>query len=420
MIRYKVRFSVILAAVFLSLFAILAFAGNKVFASGTLAPTPEITNSRYLTVVQRATSNGKLLIDAIIHGPPAPPPGFAGQAAAVMDFPAGAKILNVPAYTWVYGCSAVSAAMIAGYYDENGYSNIYTGPTNAGVMPLTDSAWPTWTDTSGARYPNNPLIASHNGVDGRTSKGSLDDYWVKYDSAAPDPFIGRWTEHTWGTAIGDYMKTSQSKHGDPDGSTEFWGSGGATKLTCSEMNAYGISNSDGTYGRMLFYQARGYSVTDCYYQNTDNHSAGGFSLADFRAEIDAGNPVLLNLAGHSIVGVGYDPSSTTIYIHNTWDTNTYSYTWGQPYYNMALMSVSIVNPSHVPPTKTPKPTRTPRPTKTPKPTKTPTRTKAPTHTKTPTPTRTLKPGSNKEATSKESSIEPATSVPTIPLYWRYW
>ncbi len=76
---------------------------------------------------------------------------------------------------------------------------------------------------------------------------------------------------------------------------------------------------DGTLGRKLFYEARGYTVTDCYNQKTDNMITGGFSFAQFKAEIDAGRPVMLNLEGHTIVGVGYDDSSNTVYIHDTWD-----------------------------------------------------------------------------------------------------
>ena len=31
--------------------------------------------------------------------------------------------------------------MIAAYYDQNGYPDIYTGPTNGSVMPITDTSW---------------------------------------------------------------------------------------------------------------------------------------------------------------------------------------------------------------------------------------------------------------------------------------
>ena len=233
--------------------------------------------------------------------------------------------------------------MIAGYYDNHGYANMYTGPTNGGVMPITDTSWPTWSDGF-VTYPNNPLIASHNGVDGRTIKGSIDDYWVKYGSTANDPYItGAWSQHAWDSAIGDYMKTSQSAYLNTDGSTTFytWVSD-PSRLTCADMVTNNITK-DGTYGRKLFYEARGYTVTDCYNQKTDNTIAGGFSLANFQAQIDAGHPVLLNLAGHSIVGYGYDGS--TIYIRDTWDSDpshTYSMPWGGTYSGMELLSVSVV------------------------------------------------------------------------------
>jgi hypothetical protein len=195
-------------------------------------------------------------------------------------------------------------------------------------------------------YPNNPLIASHNGVDGRVIKGSIDDYWIQYGSTSDDPFIGTWTEHTWGDAIGDYMKTSQSNYGNSDGSTTFYTwTTDPGPLTCADMVSYGIQNVDGTYGRKLFYEARGYTVTDCYSRKTDNTVTSGFSLADFQAQIDAGNPVFINLAGHSIVGYGYD-TGTTIYIRDTWDNDTShikTMSWGGSYGGMTMQSVSIVN-----------------------------------------------------------------------------
>ena len=171
-------------------------------------------------------SDGTEIEELIIHGPPKPPPGFEFEIQAVSspepDIEAGVNVLTVPAFNWVFGCSAVSGAMIAGYYDRSGWPNIYTGPTNGGVMPLNNSSWPTWSDGYDT-YPNCPLIASKNGVDGRTSRGSIDDYWIEYGSTANDPYITKgWTEHTWTDAIGDYMKTSQSKFGNTDGSTTFW------------------------------------------------------------------------------------------------------------------------------------------------------------------------------------------------------
>jgi len=140
------------------------------------------------------------------------------------------------------------------------------------------------------------------------------------------------------------MKTSQSAFGNIDGSTTFynWASS-ASPLTCGDMATNGIDTQDGTYGRKLFYEARGYTVTDCYNQKTDNTIAGGFSFAQYKAEIDAGRPVMLNLEGHTVVGVGYDDSSNLVYIHDTWDYSNHTMTWGASYSGMGLLSVSIVN-----------------------------------------------------------------------------
>jgi fibronectin type 3 domain-containing protein len=304
----------------------------------------------YFRVNTLSLENGAAIDEVTISGPPTPPPGFQleRQAAALPtpDLAAGINVLTVPAFNWVFGCSAVSGAMIAGYYDRSGWPNIYVGPTNGGVMPLNNSSWPTWSDGSDT-YPNCPLIASKNGVDGRTSRGSIDDYWVEYGSATSDPYLRNgWTPHTWGEAIGDYMKTSQSAFGNTDGSTTFYNyTSSSSRLTCDVMAAQNLP--DGTLGRKLFYQARGYTVTDCYSQNTDNTISGGFSFAQFKAEIDAGRPVFLNLQGHSVVGVGYDDATNLVYIHDTWDYNNHTMTWGASYSGMGLLSVSIVNLSAV-------------------------------------------------------------------------
>ena len=210
-------------------------------------------------------------------------------------------------------------------------------------MPLDNSSWPTWSDGY-ATYPNLPLAASHQGVDGRASKGSIDDYWVKYNSSASDPYItGGWTQHTWSDAIGDYMKTSQSAYSNTDGSTTFWNyTSSSSRLTCDQMVTQNLTN-DGTYGRKLFYQARGYTVTDCYNQKTDNTVSGGFSFSQYKAEIDAGRPVMINVTGHTMVGVGYDSATNTVYLHDTWDYSTHSMPWGGSYSGMTMLSVSIVN-----------------------------------------------------------------------------
>jgi hypothetical protein len=344
-------FSLLVATIFL--FTLTGSLRSQAYAQGISAETPhvEVVNP-YFSIEHTTLSDGRPILKYIIHGPAAPLEAYEAERAASIRSTSAAIILpNFPSFNWVFGCSAVSGAMIAGYYDRGAYPNMYTGPTNGGVMPLTDTSWATWSD-GWVTYPNNPLIASHIGVDGRATRGSIDDYWVKYDSTAADPYItGGWVQHTWGTAIGDYMKTSQSAapYLNPDGSTAFYNNSDNEKLTCSQMEEDGLAVEDGTYGRKLFYEARGYTVTDCFNQRTDNLVAGGFSLANFQAEINAGHAVLLNLAGHSIVGYGYDGS--TVYIRDTWDSNpanTYTMPWGGSYDGMLLQSVSVVHLASAP------------------------------------------------------------------------
>jgi len=260
------------------------------------------------------------------------------------DKAAGINNLAVPAFDWFMGCSATSGAMIAAYYDRNGYPNMYTGPGNGGVMPMTNDIWGTWNDGYDT-YGQCPLTASRNGLDGRATRGSMDDYWIQYNSSATDPWITNgWVQHTWGDAVADYMKTSASAYGNIDGSTTFYFlSSSADQLTCTMLEGSGYAPYDGTYGLKLFYGARGYTVTDCYSQATDNVIAGGFSFTQFQAEIDAGRPVMLNLQGHTIVGVGYDTIGNTVYLNDTWDWSTHMMTWGGSYAGRDLRSVSIVN-----------------------------------------------------------------------------
>ncbi len=330
------------------LFFCILFACPSVHAE---TPPPLLQNNQYFDVQAVFTPAGDTLIRTIINGPPSPPPGFELQRTAVSSLPkpdiqAGINILNTPAFSWSFGCSATSAAMIAGYYDRNSYNNMYTGPTNGGIMPLNNSSWPSWTDSYGQSRAQCPLSASHNGLDGRTSQGHVDDYWIGYGAAGPDPWVTNgWTEHTKGECTADYMNTNQWVYHDldggwnTDGSTIFYHYSDRTKLNCSEYTDFPF-NTRGDLGLKNFYQSRGYTVSECYTQRTD--VTNGFSFADYKAEIDAGRPVMFHVSGHTMVGVGYDDSSNLMYIHDTWDYETHSMTWGGSYSGMTQYAVTIV------------------------------------------------------------------------------
>jgi hypothetical protein len=311
----------------------------------------EEPSNGYYRVETITFDDGTQLDRVTINGPPTPPAGrdVAAVASVPNESTAYANPLLVPAYDWVFGCSAVSASMIAAYFDREALSSIYTGTTNDGVMPMDNSVWGTWSDGHDT-YPANPLTASRDGLDGRATRGSIDDYWIEYGNGDDDPYIvNGWTEHAWGDAVGDYMKTSQSAYDNVDGATSFyrWTSS-PDPLTCETMvDVYGMED-DGTVGRKEFYEARGYEVGDCYNQRTDNDD-GGFTFADYKAKIDAGYPVFLNMssprAGHSVVGIGYAEPST-VYLNDTWDYDTHSMDWSGTYsrYRLEITAVSIAEP----------------------------------------------------------------------------
>ena len=106
---------------------------------------------------------------------PTPPPG--AIIATIQSYPQTAvTIPDVPTSKWTYGCTATSAGMIFGYYDRTGYANMYTGPTNGGVAPLTDLGQ--GIDPAHPIAGSTSLIATQRGFDGLATNGHADDYWV--------------------------------------------------------------------------------------------------------------------------------------------------------------------------------------------------------------------------------------------------
>ena len=313
----------------------------------------KIVHNKYFSTEKIKMSDGTVFEKMIINGPPKPSTGF---VRTVVSLPAPNSragintISDVPIFTWVFGCSATSAAMIAGYYDRIGYPNMYTGPTNNGVMPLNnDDYWSTWIDSYGETRNRCPLSATQNGLDGRTQRGHVDDYWIGSDNPGPDPFVvNGWAEHTLGECTADYMGTNQasSPMENVDGATTFYSYPSGKKLTSAELFAAGPDTykNSGLCGIQEFYESRGYSIVEAYNQPIlpYKNNTQGFTFQQYKNEIDAKRPVMIHLEGHTIVGVGYNDSSNLVYIHDTWDHSQHSMSWGGYYDGMLQHSVSIV------------------------------------------------------------------------------
>ncbi len=293
---------------------------------------PPINNEQIESIY--LSKNGNKIIKVIMPG--TPPKNY--KAPVVYPTESSILIPDVPAYEWSFGCTATSAAMIAGYYDRNGFQNIYSGPTNNGVMPLDNSVWGSIT-INGEIRKQCPLSVSRNGLDGRTSRGHVDDYWIQTGNAGPDPFIiNSWPEHVFGDCLGDYMRTNQSSFNNSDGATILYSY--VNGLPYSSQN-----DTDGTYGMKLFFEARSYSVVEYYNQLIYGYNGNqlGFTFNQFKQEIDNGNPVLIHVEGHSMLGYGYDNISNTIYLHDTWDYENHTMTWGGQYGTLQHWGVSVIH-----------------------------------------------------------------------------
>ena len=245
----------------------------------------------------------------------------------------------VPTMTWSYGCAATSATMYYGYNDRNGYPDMYVGPTNGGIFPLTNAVWGSSSEGNGQC----PLTASQKDLDNRTTYGHKDDYYYAYGSST-DPYYNNWTEHTPQDCIGDFMGTNQYiNNQSTDGGTWFWNyNDGSPYFDPPDNKTQG--KRDGIHGMKLFAESRGYSVTTNYNQYIYGYNGNtkGFAYDQYKAEIDAGYPVLIQVKGHTMLGVGYSGTDQVI-LHDTWDYSSHTMTWGGYYADMQHIGVGVLN-----------------------------------------------------------------------------
>jgi len=280
--------------------------------------------------------NGKSIDQIIVPGKPPDkyraPVSIPTETAAILNY--------VPGYDWSFGCSATSAAMISGYYDNHNYINMYNGPTNNGVAPMDNSIWGTVV-INGETRSQCPLSATRQGVDGRIIRGHVDDYWIQYGNCDNDPFIQNgWIEHTSGECTGDYMGTNQSDVQNCDGATTFFFYTDGSPLY--DFTGEEPTLRDGCHGLRLYFESRGYSIVQNYSQYIYGYdgNTSGFTFNQYKQEIDAGRPVLIQVNGHTMVGYGYD-NPNIVYIHDTWDYSSHTMTWGGSYAGLQHYGVGV-------------------------------------------------------------------------------
>jgi hypothetical protein len=279
------------------------------------------------------------------------PPAVLPSDEADLDVPAG-KLSNVPAWTWCYGCMNTAAAIIMGYHDRHGYPNMYAGNagqeaaagTAAKLCPQNnETAWP---DRLGdPTFGESPLSASHLGIDGRATRGHVDDYWVGSESGREDPYMtGGWLPHPVDDCLGDFMWTSRYDKYNVDGATQVVLASLGDPVV--DFDDWEPDLRDGGHGMKVYAQSRGYDVDTVFNQlilptPAGHHNIWGYDWDDYKADIDAGNPVLLLCSNHSFVGFGYD-SSENAYIRSTWDNGQHKMRWGGQYGGMIHWAVTVI------------------------------------------------------------------------------
>jgi len=93
--------------------------------------------------------------------------------------------------------------------------------------------------------------------------------------------------------------------------------------------------------------------------NTPMGNRNGFTFSEFQAEINAGRPVITywigDSFGHSMLGIGYDASTSTIYFHDSWDNNLHQCGWTGVYsgYHLQLTAVTVLQLAPLPPNNLP-------------------------------------------------------------------
>lgn len=289
------------------------------------------------------------------------------------------KSLQVPSYLWSYGCFPTCAAMIVGYYDRLGYKCLYQGPTNGGVPPFINGT----TFPSVVADPNNhknPISASGLFIDGRLTDGHIEDFYkVLGDTTDRHTYVNGVPPHDFSInpCTADYCGTSQWQFGHPDGGTRIQYSRGLNDdgNNLNDLAALETStNRDGLWGLKLFFERANYFVIAESSKSEAKWSTihspfpppngsdieCGFKYEDYKAEIDAGRPVIIGLVnvdptkgGHYVVGIGYNDCSTDeLIVLDTWHDYATQMDWDGIYAQVyTIVGFSTFQPESLSPLK---------------------------------------------------------------------
>lgn len=259
----------------------------------------------------------------------------------------GTNTLAGPSYDWWYGCSPTSAGMMIGYYDRYGYAGLsYSNLVPGGLAETT-----TFLASNQWNYLVKNIIAS---------QGYVNDFY-RYADGTPDTTTSgngaygisgddRTATHSF-NCLADFMGTSQDLVGNVNGATTFYYFNNGARFYARDAAYYGVSNQDGMFGMDEYLRYAGYGTgqiandTNFFTQHIYSPSFPlGFTFANYKAEIDAGRVVMIQVKDHSMFGFGYNDAGQLIYFYDTWDDSEHSMTWGGSYAGLDQWGVVCFTP----------------------------------------------------------------------------
>lgn len=236
----------------------------------------------------------------------------------------GALLPNTASYASWYGCAPTAAGMMMGFYDRNGYLGVqYPNLVPGGTAEATT-------------FSGTPPFLANGAI---ASAGHISDFYADGDGGWGDDNS---PSHSF-DCLADFMGTSQDACGNGNGNTTFWNYTSGARLTPADLYGSGESywQTDGMYGVGEYVTCQGYGTAQLYSQYIRGRGANpdlGFTFDDYRAEIDAGRPVIIQLEGHTVLGIGYTgPDTVTLY--DTWAEEPGTMAWGGSYAGMVQYGV---------------------------------------------------------------------------------
>ena len=260
---------------------------------------------------------------------------FVSDGVEVAFHKQGGTVPNVGAYDWWYGCSPTSVGMVLGHYDRDGYAGYgYDNLVPGGEAEIETFYGPPvgW----GA-------VVTH----AIASQGHVADFYAAGYGGSGDDVAEPW--HAF-NSMADFMGTSQDARGNSNGMTTFFYRTNGLPLYWDEVpdlehEGQPIEDRSGMYGILEYIRYCGYDAQVLYNQwilGWDGN-AQGFTLEQYKAEIDAGRTVLIHVENHTMVGVGYDDDiSNLILVHDTWTASPGGLTWGGSYSGHDHFGVTVL------------------------------------------------------------------------------